>query len=173
MDEYVVMNKSDLTTMANSIRDALGSTDSIAVGDLANKLIEAIEAGGGGGNITAGTITPLTANAVKVEHGLGATPQAVIFFAAADPNVISGKYDEAPIGHIIPSKNAISIRWFCYRGRMQSGNISIAGTKGLWGNGTTNTVYDRINNINDVYFMTPSNCDACTYLWVSFKEPLV
>ena len=136
-------------------------------------LIDSIEAGGGGGNITAGSITPLTANAVKVEHGLGATPQAVIFFAAADLNVISGKYDEAPIGHIIPSKNAVSIRWFCYRGRVQSGNISIAGTKGLWGNGTTNTNFDRIKNINDVHFMTPSNCDACTYLWVAFKEPLV
>ena len=136
-------------------------------------LIESIEAGGGGGNIMAGTITPLTVNAVKVEHGLGATPQAVIFFAAADPNVISGKYDDAPIGHIIPSKNAISIRWFWYRGKLQSATLSISGTKRLWGNGTTHNNYDRINNINDVYFMTPSNCDACTYLWVAFKEPLV
>lgn len=49
MDEYVIMNKTDLTTMANTIRETLGSTDSIAVGDLANKLIESIEAGGGGG----------------------------------------------------------------------------------------------------------------------------
>lgn len=136
-------------------------------------LIESIQAGGGGGNITAGTITTLSANAVKVEHGLGATPQAVIFFAAAVSTVISEKYDDAPIGHIIPSKNAISIRWFYYRSRLQSATLSISGTKGLWGNGTTNNNYDRINNINDVYFMTPSSCDACTYLWVAFKEPLV
>ena len=136
-------------------------------------LIESIEAGGGGGNITAGSITPLTSNAVKVEHGLGATPQAVIFFTAVVPNAISEVYDEAPIGHIIPSKNAVSIRWFYYRSKLQTGTLSISGTKGLWGNGTTNTTLDRINNINDVYFMTPSNCDACTYLWVAFKEPLV
>lgn len=66
MDEYVVMNKSDLTTMADTIRETLGSTDSIAVGDLANKLIESIEAGGGGGGgvsvdpfseIVTGTVT--------------------------------------------------------------------------------------------------------------------
>lgn len=56
MDEYVVMNKSDLTTMADTIRETLGSTDSIAVGDLANKLIESIEAGGGGG----GDIAPFS-----------------------------------------------------------------------------------------------------------------
>ena len=136
-------------------------------------LIESIQAGGGGGNITAGTITPLSVNAVKVEHGLGATPQAVIFFAADVPTVISEKYDDAPIGHIIPSKNAISIRWVCYRSKLQSATLSISGTKRLWGNGTTNDNYDRINNINDVYFMTPSHCDACTYLWVAFKEPLV
>lgn len=56
MDEYVVMNKSDLTTMADTIRETLGSTDSIAVGDLANKLIESIEAGGGG----SGDIAPFS-----------------------------------------------------------------------------------------------------------------
>ena len=48
MDEYVIMNKSDLTTMADTIRETLGSTDSIAVGNLANKLVESIQAGGGG-----------------------------------------------------------------------------------------------------------------------------
>ena len=47
MDEYVIMNKSDLTTMADTIRETLGSTDSIAVGNLANKLVESIQAGGG------------------------------------------------------------------------------------------------------------------------------
>lgn len=46
MDEYVVMNKTDLVSMADTIRDTLGSTDSIAVGDLTNKLVEAIEVGG-------------------------------------------------------------------------------------------------------------------------------
>ena len=45
MDEYVIMNKTDLVSMADTIRDTLGSTDSIAVTDLGAKLIESIEAG--------------------------------------------------------------------------------------------------------------------------------
>lgn len=62
-DEYVVVNKTDLTSIADTIRGALGSTDNIPVGDLGSKLIESIEAGGGGGSvepftkIISGTIT--------------------------------------------------------------------------------------------------------------------
>ena len=67
MDEYVIMNKTDLVSMADTIRDTLGSTDSIAVTDLGAKLIESIEAGGGGGGknidwrgfpVLTGTFTP-------------------------------------------------------------------------------------------------------------------
>lgn len=80
MDEYVIMNKSDLTTMANTIRETLGSTDSIVVGDLANKLTEAIEAGSGGGvKLTTGTIVPLE-NILTISHGLGAVPDYFIAY---------------------------------------------------------------------------------------------
>lgn len=44
MDEYVVMNKSDLVSMADTMREALGTSDSIAVTDLGAKLAESIEA---------------------------------------------------------------------------------------------------------------------------------
>ena len=56
MDEYVIMNKSDLVSMADTIRDTLGSTDSIAVTDLGAKLIESIE-GGGGVRVEQGSVT--------------------------------------------------------------------------------------------------------------------
>ena len=135
-------------------------------------LIESIEAGGGG-NITAGTITALNYKAQKVEHGLGAVPQAVIFFAAAKPTVILTNYDDAPIGHIITGKGSASVNWFYLRGLLNVRTLSASDTDNLWGTGSTNLKYDRINNINNVYFMTPENCDACTYLWVAFKEPLV
>ena len=42
MDEYVVMNKSDLTTMANSVRNATGTTESIPAADLSNAVSRAI-----------------------------------------------------------------------------------------------------------------------------------
>ena len=42
MDEYVVMNKSDLTTMANSVRNATGTTESISAADLSNAVSRAI-----------------------------------------------------------------------------------------------------------------------------------
>ena len=86
---------------------------------------------------------------------------------------ISAKYDEAPIGHLIPSKNALSVRWFYYRGKLQNATISASGTSNLWESGTTNSTYDRVNNINDTYFMTPTNCDAATYAWIVFKEALI
>lgn len=57
MDEYVIMNKTDLVSMADTIRDTLGSTDSIAVTDLGIKLIESIEAGGGGVRVEQGSVT--------------------------------------------------------------------------------------------------------------------
>ena len=145
-----------------------GSTSDALAG-----LIASIEAGGGGGNITAGTITATTFTAQKVEHGLGAEPQAVIFFALNPPMNISAKYDEAPIGHLIPSKNALSVRWFYYRGKLQNATISASGTSNLWESGITNSTYDRVNNINDTYFMTPTNCDAATYAWIVFKEALI
>ena len=59
MDEYVIMNKSDLVSMADTIRDILGSTDGIAVTDLGTKLIESIEAGGS--DVVLGEIT-ITSN---------------------------------------------------------------------------------------------------------------
>ena len=145
-----------------------GSTSDALAG-----LIASIEAGGGGGNITAGTITATNSAAKKVEHGLGAEPQAVIFFTLNSPTVIGDVYDEAPIGHLIKSKNDSSIRWFYYRGNIQNAYISESGTRSLWGSGTTNSNYDRVNNINDTYFMTPTNCDAATYAWIVFKEALI
>lgn len=82
MDEYVLMNKSDLTTMADTIRETLGSTDSIAVGDLTNKLIEAIEAGGsvkyGTGTYIPSTTT--TERILEFKHSLDEIPALIIFY---------------------------------------------------------------------------------------------
>ena len=72
MDEYVIMNKSDLVSMADTIRDILGSTDGIAVTDLGTKLIESIEAGGGG-VITA----TFTVAADTTSKNLDYSPQSV------------------------------------------------------------------------------------------------
>ena len=44
-DEYVIMNKTDLVSMADTMREALGTSDSIAVTDLGAKLAESIETG--------------------------------------------------------------------------------------------------------------------------------
>ena len=46
-DEYVIINKSDLTNIADAVRDALGTTDNIAVGNLSNKVIESIKTSSG------------------------------------------------------------------------------------------------------------------------------
>ena len=46
-DEYVIINKSDLTNIADTVRDALGTTDNIAVGNLSNKVIESIKTSSG------------------------------------------------------------------------------------------------------------------------------
>lgn len=99
MDEYVIMNKTDLVSMADTIRDTLGSTDSIAVTDLGAKLIESIEAGGGGGDFnfggyigitkaTSGTYT-VTENvkSVQIPHGLGKIPKIIIALPEYDPSV--------------------------------------------------------------------------------------
>ena len=84
MDEYVIVNKSDLTSMADTIRDALGSTDNIAVGDLTSKLIESIQTGGGGGFET-GTFCPaefisLRRNNYTVTHTQNKIPQYIIVY---------------------------------------------------------------------------------------------
>lgn len=57
MDEYVIVEKSSLKSMADTIRDTLGSTNSIAVTDLGAKLIESIQAGEGGVTSITGTVT--------------------------------------------------------------------------------------------------------------------
>jgi len=140
-------------------------------------LIESIEAGGGGGanNVSFGTytMTSETSHPIKVEHALGTTPAALIFVYIGLTTDISAKYDDALVAHIIPNKNSESYRWMYYRSRFTDGNLSARATSNLWSTGTTNNNFDRVNNINDQYFYTPTNSDVGTYFWAVFKEALI
>ena len=139
-------------------------------------LIESIEAGGGGANnVSFGTFTRTMVSDVahKVEHSLGTTPAALLFLYVGLPTDISARYDEAPIAHLIPNKDSKSYRWMYYRSRFTEGALSESATSILWSTGTTNTNFDRVNNINDKYFYTPTNCDVGTYFWAVFKEALI
>lgn len=137
-------------------------------------LIDSIEAGGGGANnVSFGTFTAVGGDSHKVEHALGATPAALLFVYAGLTSDITTQYDEAPIAHIIPNKNSTSYRWMFYRSNFQSSILSAIATSNLWSTGTTNVNYDRVNNINDQYFCTPTKCDVGTYFWAVFKEALI
>ena len=48
MDEYVIVNKSSLDNIGNTIRSATGSIEDIAISDLSNKVAAAVASGGGG-----------------------------------------------------------------------------------------------------------------------------
>ena len=48
MDEYVIVNKSSLDNIGNTIRSATGSIEDIAISDLSNKAAAAVANGGGG-----------------------------------------------------------------------------------------------------------------------------
>ena len=138
-------------------------------------LIESIEAGGSGGanNVSYGTYTATFSGPNKVEHSLGVTPAALLFVYIGLTNDITTKYDDALVAHIIPNKNSNSYRWMFYKGRFQSADISANATSKLWSTGTTNTHFDRVNNINDQYFYTPTSCDTGTFFWAVFKEALI
>ena len=137
-------------------------------------LIEAIEAGSGGANnVSYGTYTATSPAPSKVEHSLGVTPAALIFVYIGITDSISKLYDDAPIAHIIPNKDSTSYRFMLYKGRFQSANTSANATSKLWGTGTTNTQFDRVNNVNDQYFYPPKDCDTGTFFWAVFKEALI
>lgn len=137
-------------------------------------LVGTLESGGGGANnVSFGTYTAFGGESHKVEHALGTTPAALLFVYVGLETDISAKYDDAPIAHIIPNKNSVSYRWMLNRSRFQSAQLSAGATSKLWSTGTTNVNYDRVNNINDQYFYTPTNCDVGTYFWAVFKEALI
>ena len=48
MDEYVIVNKSSLDNIGNTIRSATGSIEDIAISDLSNKVAAAVDGDGGG-----------------------------------------------------------------------------------------------------------------------------
>ena len=48
MAEYVIVNKSSLDNIGNTIRSATGSIEDIAISDLSNKVAAAVANGGGG-----------------------------------------------------------------------------------------------------------------------------
>ena len=48
MDEYVIVNKSSLDNIGNTIRSATGSIEDIAISDLSNKVAAAVASGGRG-----------------------------------------------------------------------------------------------------------------------------
>ena len=138
-------------------------------------LIESIEAGGSGGanNVSYGTYTATSPAPSKVEHSLGVTPAALLFVYAGLTENITSQYDDALVAHIIPNKNSNSYRWMFYKSRFQSANLSANATSHLWSTGTTNTNYDRVNNINDQYFYPPKDCNTGTFFWAVFKEALI
>ena len=139
-------------------------------------LIESIEAGVGGGanNVSFGTYTAVESDvAHKVEHSLGTTPAALLFLYVGLPTDISSKYDDSLVAHIIPNKDSVSYRWMIYRSRFTEGALSAKATSILWSTGTANVNFDRVNNINDQYFYTPTHCDVGTYFWAVFKEALI
>ena len=143
----------------------------------ADIIVENTKDGGGGGgtnNVSFGTYTAVESDvAHKVEHSLGTTPAALLFVYVGLTTDISAKYDDAPIAHLIPNKDSESYRWMFYRSRFTEGALSARATSILWSTGTTNTNFDRVNNINDKYFYTPTNCDVGTYFWAVFKEALI
>lgn len=138
-------------------------------------LIDSIEAGGGANNVSFGTytMTSETSYPIKVEHALGTTPAALLFAYVGLTSDIITKYDDALVAHLIPNKNSKSYRWMYYRSRFTDGALSAGATSSLWSTGTTNNDFDRVNNINDKYFYTPTNCDVGTYFWAVFKEALI
>lgn len=137
-------------------------------------LVGTLEAGGGGANnVSYGTYTAFGGDSHKVEHALGTTPAALLFVYVGLTTDISEKYDDAPVAHIIPNKNSTSYRWMLNRTRFQSAQLSASATSRLWSTGTTNVNFDRVNNINDKYFYTPTSCDTGTYFWAVFKEALI
>lgn len=137
-------------------------------------LIESIETGGGGANnVSYGTYTAVNWPSNKVEHTLGTTPAALIFVYVGLVDDIVSQYDDAPIAHIIPNRNSNSYSWMFRRARFQNVNLSANETSDLWSTGTTNINFDRVNNINDQYFYTPTNCDTGTYFWAVFKEAFI
>lgn len=144
----------------------------------ADIIVENTKDGGGGGgtnNVSFGTYTAATLydGAKKIEHSLGTTPAALLFIYVGQTSDITAKYDDAPVAHIIPNKNSDSYSWYFNKGRFISTNLSAEETSSLWSTGTTNVYYNRVNNINDKYFYTPTNCDAGTYFWAVFKEALI
>ena len=160
-------NKTAITTALTN--KGVTVPDDMDINDIAT-LIEAIEAGGGG--IDYGTITTINPSSIKIEHGLGAVPQALIFIALV-PEKVAVAYDDAPLCFLLPKKGEASSRFFLHRGIMQREQLSASDTNSLFGSGTSNNTYDRVNNINDSYFVTPTCIDACTYFWAVFKEALI
>ena len=166
-------------TLIDLTGDTLESAEQLLKGIIAHakdgsQIVGVLEAGGGGANnVSFGTYTAAGGGSNKVEHALGATPAALLFVYVGQTTDISTKYDEAPVAHIIPNKNSVSYRWMFYRSRFQSAILSASATSKLWSAGTTNANYDRVNNINDQYFCTPTNCDVGTYFWAVFKEALI
>lgn len=68
---------SKMTAIADAIREKTGESGTLTLDGMA-AAIEGISAGGGGGAVTSGTITPL-APLTKIEHGLGEKPKAFIW----------------------------------------------------------------------------------------------
>lgn len=87
-EEYVIVPKSILTNIADTVRDISGNADSIPVVDLASQLVEALEAYKpiifNDTSFVSGTFTP-KGNAANytVEHNLGRIPQHALIFLGA------------------------------------------------------------------------------------------
>jgi hypothetical protein len=76
--DYIVSG-SDLTSIANSIREKAGASDALAFPAGFAEAIAGIQAGGSSVKVTTGTIVPLAATK-EIVHGLGVIPDYFIFY---------------------------------------------------------------------------------------------
>lgn len=132
-------------------------------------LIESIEAGGGGGNIVAGTYTPASkqTNRVTVTHNLGKEPTGVLF-AKYHQTINSG----ADTVLFLWQSGGVGIRYFVYKGStITNGQLSVSGADTQVHEQNPSNG-DIVCGLTETTFKTPRNLYAGTYIWVVFGEVL-
>lgn len=132
-------------------------------------LIESIEAGGGGGNIVAGTYTPASTqtNRVTVTHNLGKEPTGVLF-AKHHTDINNG----ADTVLFVWQSGGFGTRYFVYGGHtITTSRLSISGANSqVHAQNPAND--DIVCGLTETTFRTPKNLYAGTYIWVVFGEVL-
>lgn len=156
-----------LTQIANAIREKAGTSDSLAFPAAMAEAILAIEAGGGGANIVAGTYTPASTQTsrVTVTHNLGTEPTGVIF--AKQTSQINN--NDTILFLWLTGNSAFRAQY--YNGSFASSSISVSGANTqVHAQNHSNT--DIVCGLTATTFQTPKNLYAGTYVWVVFGEVL-